>query len=50
MTKGYKADAAKQGYEQKAAEPIFSDKIKALLEYLMTKQQELAVSDRLLLI
>ncbi len=50
MTKGYKADAAKQGYEQRAAEPIFSAKIKTLLEYLMAKQQELAGSDRLLLI
>ncbi len=42
MTKGYKADAAKQGYGQRAAEPIFSAKIKALLEYLMAKQQDLA--------
>ena len=40
MTKGCKADAAKQGYEQRAVEPIFLDKIKALLEYLMAKQQE----------
>ncbi len=41
MTKGYKADAAKQGYGQRAAEPVSSDKTKALLKYLTTKQQEL---------
>lgn len=36
--------------EQRAAEPVFSAKIKALLEYLMARQQELVGSDRLSLI
>ncbi|DBA79969.1 TPA: hypothetical protein ACH3X1_008172 [Trebouxia sp. C0004] len=48
MTKGYNADAAKQGYEYRAKEPTFLAKIKALLEYLVAKQQELVGSDSLL--
>lgn len=50
MTKGYKYDAASKGYEQRAAEPIYSDKIKAMLEFLMLKQQMLPSKDKLLLI
>ena len=50
MTKGYKADAASKGYEQRAAEPIYSGKIKAMLEFLLDKQQGTAGHTRLLLI
>ena len=50
MTKGYKSDAASKGYEQRAAEPIYSGKIKAMLEFLMLKQQTLPSKDKLLLI
>ena len=50
MTKGYKADAASKGYEQRAAEPIYSDKIRAMLAFLMAKQQGLALKDKLLLL
>ena len=41
MTKGYKSDAASKEYEQRAAEPIYTSKIKAMLEFLMLKQQML---------
>ena len=50
MTKGYKSDAASKGYEQRAAEPIYSGKIKAMLEFLMLKQQTIPSKDKLLLI
>ena len=50
MTKGYKADAAAKGYEQRAAEPIYSGKIHALLEFLLGKQQTMTGKERLLLI
>ena len=50
MTKGYKVDAAAKGYEQRAAEPIYSGKIHALLEFLLCKQQTLTGKHRLLLI
>ena len=50
MTKGYRADAASKGYEQRASEPIYSSKIKAMLQFLMSKQQGLASKDQLLLL
>ena len=50
MTKGYKAEAGQQGYQPRAAEPIYSDKIRALLEALMQQQQHATGVDRLLLL
>ena len=50
MTKGYKAQASQQGFQVRAAEPIYSDKVKALLEILMNQQQHATDVDRLLLI
>ena len=48
MTKGYKVQASQRGYQVRAAEPISSDKVKALLTILM--QQHATDVDRLLLI
>ena len=50
MTKRYRADAASKGYEQRASEPIYSSKIQAMLQLLMSKQQGLACKDQLLLL
>lgn len=50
MAKGYKSEAAAKGYEQRTAEPIYSGKIQVMLEFLMTKQQSMSGSDKLLLI
>ncbi|KAL3147064.1 hypothetical protein ABBQ38_015029 [Trebouxia sp. C0009 RCD-2024] len=50
MTKGYKAEASQQGYKPRAAEPIYSGKVRALLEALMHQQQHATGVDRLLLI
>ena len=50
MTKGYKAQASQQGYQVRAAEPIYSDKVKALLEILKYQQQHATGVERLLLI
>lgn len=50
MTKGYKSEASQQGYQPWAAEPIYSDKVKILLEILMHQQQHATGVDRLLLI
>lgn len=50
MTKGYKSEASQQGYQPRAAEPIHSGKVRALLEILMHQQQFAAGVDRLLLI
>lgn len=35
MTKGYQAEASQQGYQPQAAEPIYSGKVRAVLEALM---------------
>ena len=50
MTKGYKAEATSKGYEQRAAEPIYSGKIQAMLQFLWAKQHSLTGKDKLLLI
>ena len=50
MTKGYTAVAKSQGYEPQAAEPIYSGKIKALLQHLLHQQQHSTKADKLLLI
>ena len=50
MTKGYTAVAKSQGYEPQAAEPIYSDKIKALLQHLLHQQQHSTEAAKLLLI
>ena len=50
MTKGYTAVAKSQGYEPQAAEPIYSGKIKTLLEHLLQAQQHSTETDKLLLI
>ena len=50
MTKGYKTDAARRGYEQRAAEPIYSDKIQKVLEHLLAQQQQASGKAKLLLI
>ena len=50
MVKGDKADAASKGYEQRAAEPMYSGKIQAMLEFLLAKQSALTGKDKLLLI
>ena len=50
ITKGYKAEASQQGYQPRAAEPIFSGKVRALLEVLIQQQHDATGVDRLLLI
>ena len=50
MVKGFKADAASKGYQQRAAEPIYSGKIQAMLQFLLAKQYPLTGKDKLLLI
>ena len=47
MTKGYKVEASQQGYQPRAAEPIYSGKVRALLEILMHQQQHATGVDRL---
>ena len=49
-TKGYEAEATSKGYEQRAAEPIYSGKIQAMLQFLWAKQNSLTGKDKLLLI
>ena len=50
MSTGYTAVAKSQGYEPQAAEPIYSGKIKALLQHLLHQQQHSTEADKLLLI
>ena len=50
MTKGYTAVAKSQGYEPQAAEPIYSGKIKTLLQHWLQEQQHSTETDKLLLI
>ena len=50
MTKGYKEMLPPRDMNKRAAEPIYSGKIKAMLEFLMLKQQTLPGKDKLLLI
>ena len=50
VTKGYTAVAKSQGYEPQAAEPIYSGKIRTLLQHLLQQQQHSTEADKLLLI
>ena len=50
MSKDYTAVAKNQGYEPQAAEPIYSGKVKTLLQHLLHQQQHSAEADKLLLI